>query len=265
MDMKGILTRQETLLREPVRNHFFYGKLMDVYHFELETAYFITMRQLLNRLISGCGVVCGLDVRKPDPDRNEIVITPGVAVDRWGREIIVAQETAPNPIPDELLPEITEAEPDQPEQDEVFVHVVLCYHECESDPAPVLASDCQSAVVCAPGSIRERYKVDFGQGKASRPTSAAERCFPKIISSGSFDYGRFYEELAEWVTTDRGCPSCPGDPCIPLANICLHHEQGGYRLADIDITIRPIVYSNDLLFDLLTSLLAENRQYGHGK
>ena len=53
-------------LATPRRNRFFHGKMMDVYQFELETGYAISMRRLLNRLVAGDGVVCGLDVVRGD-------------------------------------------------------------------------------------------------------------------------------------------------------------------------------------------------------
>jgi len=91
----------------PRRNHFFYGKLMDAYHFELETSYVNSKRWLLNRLNFGSGVVCGLDVYPPEADpahrhgdgprpEHQVVITPGVAIDGWGREIVVPAATTVN-------------------------------------------------------------------------------------------------------------------------------------------------------------------------
>jgi hypothetical protein len=41
----------------------------------------------------------------------------------------------------------------------------------------------------------------------------------------------------------------PCDPCLPLANVRLAKADGSSP-ADVDITIRPIVYTNDLLFEL---------------
>ena len=64
-------------LKTPVRNRYFYGKLLDVFHFELEQSYFNAKRWRLNRRVFGFGVICGLDVqlvRRPKerycPPRN---------------------------------------------------------------------------------------------------------------------------------------------------------------------------------------------------
>jgi len=39
-----------------VRNRYFYGKLLDVFHFELEQNYLNAKRWLLTRLVTGYGV-----------------------------------------------------------------------------------------------------------------------------------------------------------------------------------------------------------------
>ena len=88
--------------REPVRNRYFYGQLLGVRNFELETEYFIRQRSMLSRLILGYGVVCGLNVELTS-DGRKVVIWPGVALDKWGRDIVVAQKTAPIPVPPAII------------------------------------------------------------------------------------------------------------------------------------------------------------------
>ena len=73
------------------RNKYFYGKLLSVRDFETEQFYMNGKRHLLNRLIHGSGVVCGLRVEKVENDNQAVRITPGVALDSWGREILVAR------------------------------------------------------------------------------------------------------------------------------------------------------------------------------
>ena len=61
--MQGSADRRRGQLATPRRNKFFHGKMMDVYQFELETAYEIGLRRLSNRLVTGFGVVSGLEHR----------------------------------------------------------------------------------------------------------------------------------------------------------------------------------------------------------
>ena len=44
-----------------VRNRYFYGKLLDVFHFELEQNYLNGKRWMLNRMVTACFAVstCG--------------------------------------------------------------------------------------------------------------------------------------------------------------------------------------------------------------
>lgn len=284
--------KQACGLEPPRRNRYFHGKMMDVFQFELETEYLNAKRWLLNWLVTGYGVVCGLDVRPGPEGSDAVVITPGLAIDRYGREILVDAETRPIPIPSELLEETgggyhpepgyggDEQPPGQgygkPEQgygkggrgpgqggyghrepeEECWVHVLLCYHECLAEPALVMAGDCCHQEPCEPGVIRERYKVLFRPGKLDCPWP--ELVIPDVVSSdGRIDYST----LARWVSNE--CPRCPEDPCIPLANLRLVKEGDRHRChpGDIDISVRPIVYSNELLFQLLLSSLIEAPRY----
>ncbi len=298
-------TERRRGLVTPRRNRFFHGKMMDTYHFEMETAYGITMRRQLNRLVVGEGVVCGLDIISGH-DSCMISVTPGLAIDGWGREIIVPTESAPIPIPVGLIDRVCGRKDDnlgngngygdgtngngkngtgepvypaesnengerdaqspeprvddghryqRPERDEprenACVTVELCYLECESDPVAVLAGECGSTDPCTPGAIREQYRVTFVPGCVD-PVEVSCR-FPDVLTSGEIDYG----ELTKWVT--RGCPDPPRNACIPLANITLNCREDQCDIRDIDITIRPIVFGNAILFDMLTRIVEEEQ------
>ncbi len=261
MHTGNMLKKQRVDLETPVRNRYFYGKLLDVHHFELETNYLNAKRWLLNRLVSGYGVICGLDVQLCN-DKKSIIVQPGVAIDKWGREIIVSEPSKPERLPD--VPGHTsnaEAEQQEPQEqiqekacnDGNWVHVDLCFHECESDPVPVLAGDCKAIEVCAPGAIQERYKIVIKEGKV--PKVNMECAIPDLISGDHINY----PALAIHVT--RPCGELPEDSCISLANVQLKEP---YNQDDIDITVRPIVYTNDLLFELLCELTAGEKSHPRG-
>ncbi|MGB8955747.1 MAG: hypothetical protein WCC10_10245 [Tumebacillaceae bacterium] len=71
------------------RNRYFYGKLLTVRDFESEQIYYNDKRRLLNRLLHGTGVVAGLQVIKVDD--KTISVQAGVALDHFGREIVVPE------------------------------------------------------------------------------------------------------------------------------------------------------------------------------
>jgi hypothetical protein len=65
--------------------------------------------------------------------------------------------------------------------------------------------------------------------------------------------------IVDYVT--RGCRALPDDCCVPLANIRLRHGNKGWE-PEVDISVRPIVYNNRLLFDLIQSLVnKEDTEY----
>jgi hypothetical protein len=259
-------------LKTPVRNRYFYGKMLDVFHLDLEQCYLNEKRWLLNQRIVGYGVVCGLDVALSQ-DNKSVIVQPGLALDRCGREIIVAAPSSPvsldpwiKPPAPAPAPAPTPAPTPAPApsatatDDGKWVHLCLCYHECESDPEPAFSGDCDSDAQCASGSIRERYKLEICDGKVKMPQ-------PKCNLSGVFSNRTLdYAALARYIT--KACARSPESCCIPLANILVPPapvpsgssgtQPGGapapYTPPTIDITIRPVVLTNTLLFQMMLCL-----------
>ena len=269
-----------TDLCSPVRNRYYYGKLLDVFHFDLEQTYFNNKRWLLNRLVSGYGVVCGLNVSL-GADGQSVVVTPGIAIDKCGREIIVCQPSDPFPLPAPQTPPPPSSQSGGSTQPSgtpvaapasgatnggstnvapmngdcndtgVYKHIAICYHECLTDPSPALGGDCDTQSMCTPGSIRERYSVKLQSGKlcpASTTTS-----LPNVISNGTLNY----QALASYVT-NLPCYSPGVDCCIPLANIQIPMQSQTYSQNSIDISIRPLVYTADMLYELMLAWMGPN-------
>jgi hypothetical protein len=260
----------------PVRNHYFYGKLLDVFHFELETDYMNAKRWLLNRMVTGWGVVCGLDVHIVEGG-GALCVTSGVAVDPWGREIIVTADSPAQDLPEngwvdwdeerdephaeryvrerysspERQHDPKQEEPKEDKEPRAY-HVVLCYYECKTNPAPVLAGDCDEEIACAAGTIEERYRIEIRPGHLD-PISLWDCHIPDAVTRGDLNY----DVLVRWVTDN--CPELPNDPCVPLANLTVwQDEKGAYcEQGDVDITIRQLTLSNRALFYLLLSMLFE--------
>jgi hypothetical protein len=234
-------------LCSPVRNLYFYGKMLDVFHFELEQNYFNNKRWLLNRLIGGYGVVCGLGVTLGG-DYQSVVVSPGLAIDKCGREIIVCGPSEPFPLP--APPVESEAEKNAQKKwdpcDETYIHLAICYQECPIDPVPTLGGDCDTQAACAPGAIVERYRLEKDDGEL--PPASAVSKIPDAIANGQV----VYSVLANYVS--NACPVPGDDCCIPLANIRVPHPGETYDQNCIDITVRPIVYTNDLLYELILAM-----------
>ena len=104
------------------RNNYFHGKLLGADDFKLEQDYFLGKQRRHNRLLLGSGIVTGLDLSVTD---DSVAVTPGVAIDPSGREIVV---------PD--CQWITIADGNYSRW-----YVVLQYAEKEVDPVPAMASE----------------------------------------------------------------------------------------------------------------------------
>jgi hypothetical protein len=229
-------------LSAPERNHFFYGLLMDVARFEKDARYANAKRSLINRMIVGRGVVCGLSV---EADGDNVVVSPGIAIDGWGREIIMpeSRSLAPSALTDDDgKPTGTTAAPG------AVVSICLAYAESDADPVPVLVADCDTPGNCAPSTVLERAAILVRQTQDPAPEPPGcqlQQDFPLPPNPD------LHSILANRLATE--CPdwSTPADPCVALARVTLGTPN------EIDIVGgRQLIYSNALLYELILCLAA---------
>src|SRR6266481_1512650 len=112
-------------MSSPRRNHFFYGKLLDELHLRMEQDYFNGKRWMLNRLALGRGVLCGLQVTA---DGKYLWVSPGVAIDAYGREIVVPQKVRVDL--SKVAANCTTTRDRKPEETKLYL--ALCYHDCRA-------------------------------------------------------------------------------------------------------------------------------------
>ena len=137
------------------RNNYFLGKLLTAEDFQVEQQYFVNKQRLLNRLIHGTGVVCGLEVILKGPGAmdltdSQIRITEGVALDSCGREIVVPRCV------DLDLSEIADQK-----QRQMDVYVWISYdfrgeEKIPNAPQEYNPKDCYN-------KIKEEYTIQVGQ------------------------------------------------------------------------------------------------------
>jgi hypothetical protein len=125
----------------------------------------------------------------------------------------------------------------------------ICYHECAISPEPALGDDCGQQS-CVASLVQERYKLEWRKGKAPDP--------PCDDCSSDFWTGDKINRKAVAMRVTKSCPNVPCDCCLPLANLRLPSADGSTP-PDIDITIRPIVYTNDLLFELINAQYSDQK------
>ena len=152
------------MLTAPRRNNYFYGKRLDVPQFCMEQEYGRDKQWLLNRLTLGKGVLCGLTVTT---QQNTICVSPGVAIDGLGREIVVNLQSCIDPwAPPPPCCGETEAGTTVNRAPTGTVTLWLCYRECLTDQMPTLVSDCEVRQECMPGTIVETFALKLTDGAA---------------------------------------------------------------------------------------------------
>jgi hypothetical protein len=222
------------------RNRFFYGKLMDVAHFQQEQDYFRRQQALVNRLALGSGVLAGLNLVKGAAP-GVVRILPGAALDGAGRLIVV-----PHPV-DIDARQGTDATGNPfgaPFTNETVV-ISLAFAEATTDPVAVLAPHCDAPQDCAPSTVVEEFvvlvraettppKPNYGctLGKFPPPPDPALLKLLSAQVSGAFS-------------------PLPQDVSVPLGRVSLN--QGAVDTVDA-FSERPIVFSNPLLWQVAVCL-----------
>jgi hypothetical protein len=131
------------------RNHWFDYKYIGARDLLAEQEYLVSRHRLHNRLLHGCGVICGLTVvRHPRTQcaADWVVVEPGIAIDALGRELIVAEQT-----PCQLPVAVGHGGS--------FV-VCLRYREEPVKPVPILYADPEAGLPYSmPNRIREGVEI----------------------------------------------------------------------------------------------------------
>ncbi len=128
------------------RNRYFYGKLLTVRDFETEQNYHNGKRSMLNRLVTGAGVVCGLGVTASD--ESTLMIESGLALDYRGREIV---------LPETIFRKLRMLEGQEGLKGQKDAY--LCLRYAEEDVEPVNATGAELGSERQFDLTRESYKL----------------------------------------------------------------------------------------------------------
>ena len=225
------------------RNNYYYDKLMTVRDFSDEQCYFNEKRWLINRTVHGWGVVCGLDVKTIEGVTDKVIVTPGLAIDCCGREILVCEEqTVP------LEPEVSECH--ITEQVEQPLAICLDYLDCKTEAIHLPPIACDQKEKCEFNRIRDSFKIRVRHKSEVNLVDPYGKYCPltKNYPGSLHDY--LCGELKE------GCPECPESPCLVLAEVTITPSSGPNNpTIEIDpCSKRKLVYNNPLLYDLIKCL-----------
>jgi hypothetical protein len=164
------------------RTRYFHGMLLDDKDFRGEQSYHAGKRRLLNRMLHGSGIVCGLQL-EVDGTTGRIQLDPGLALDCCGNEIWVnkkwegsiAQLWPPQKATPESNPcsDPGNAGPRQ-------YHLVIRYDEKDTDPVSVYlpGAGCDDRA-CEHSRTKEGYALELREGAdCSEYESASQPCSP---------------------------------------------------------------------------------------
>ncbi len=126
------------------RNRYYSGKLLTANDFNVEQSYNGGKRRFVNNLMFGSGVVCGLSVYNLDD--LSIIIESGVAIDNYGREIVLENSVVKKLSTIEGFDKLTSDE----------VELFIAYSEEETHP--VFLANAQSGEEYQYNTVEENCK-----------------------------------------------------------------------------------------------------------
>jgi hypothetical protein len=233
------------------RNNYFYGKLLTVSDFQVEQQYYVNKFRLINRLIHGAGVVCGLKVlykgaEAPDLSEGSIRITEGVALDFCGREIVVSEREDKD-----VEAALKQKYPGFKGPGDFYVWIK--YDSCGDEKVPKVleASTCQEE--CCYSRIKESYRIEVDKS-VPEPwgTSEGDVCAR---------WNEFVADPTKYEFFFKNCLDCLDEAVIVLAKITVSTEEDGSivvktvnNAVDVEPKQRKLVYSNDRLYTLIECL-----------
>jgi hypothetical protein len=145
------------------RARYFHGMLLTDRDFREEQIYHNEKRKLLNRMLHGWGVVCGLGIKETSPKSSKVIITPGMGLDCHGNEILVCEDFEVDLKKETCICPDTSKDPCADmgrDEQECKYYVAIGYKEVPTDPVPVYTpgGGCEDKV-CEYSRTREGFCV----------------------------------------------------------------------------------------------------------
>jgi hypothetical protein len=224
------------------RNNYFAGQMLTERDFSQEQEYHQSKTKQHNRYLHGFGVVCGLRVVPFESGKpGYVIVEPGLALDPWGREIVV-----PEPVEFEFGEYFN--------GDEKALFIVLEYQEYPTEMVPSLREPAEESE-SEPSRILESFKLSARHEPpetAYRVSSKLSELLAKAIRE-KLKAEQLHALLCEHVS--QPCMSCDPDPAVILAQVQIP-TQGAITVADIDnCSYRHLALSTDLVLGMVVHIL----------
>lgn len=220
---------------------YFHGMLLDDQDFRDEHEYHAQKRRLLNRMLHGSGVVCGLlFLYDAKTDEKTFTITCGLALDCSGNEIYVPDNvTVTVPVPSKQP-----KEPCTPKNNgkEICYRIRIAYTEEDTDLKQVhLPGGGCDDKTCKATRKREGYCIKFTECECPESPKPTDVC--KDLIAG-FD---------KPIECGCGCAcSCGTEHWVSLGTV--HVTSDGKIVGNPSYECRDYVLSGNMLKQLLTQV-----------
>ncbi len=218
------------------RARYFHGMLLTDRDFREEQIYHNEKRKLLNRMLHGWGVVCGLGIKETSPKSSKIIITPGVALDCHGNEIVVCEDFEVDLKKDACICPDTTKEKDPcaetgRDDKECKYYVAIGYNEAPTDPVPVYtpSGGCDDKV-CEYSRTREGFCVKLFKTPPCHAVAPKNVLFDMINDCSKEPVDKrldclknaletFHDSFCERPYPCPGCCCCDGEDYVVLGSI----------------------------------------------
>jgi hypothetical protein len=185
-------TNEENMLRPLKRVRYFNGMLLSEKDFTVDQQYLREKQKLHNKFLHGSGVVAGLEVsvNEDSADEFKVEVTPGLAIDPEGNEIIVPQPVSITC--DEII-----------RSGNNTTYVFLYYEEHETDQVPLVDGEAKQY-----SRIEESYKIEFETDSSLSKDENCESIRQERVETGGVPLARLKLEQGHWkldATFQRPC------------------------------------------------------------
>jgi len=223
------------------RNNYFHGKMLSARDLRQEQEYFNEKRRLINRMIHGWGIVCGLEVALEGPC---LVVKPGLALDCCGNELLVCEREALHP---KTFAKALGVETDG-HYEPIAWALCLEYEECKSEPLKLPSSCNQTERGQEYNRIRDHYRLSIRRLEDACPVDHSDDCCPYDDVEHAASINKVLVERS------HVCHKCKECECVLLATGTLKIKPGQGPEIHLDEEYwkyRRVVYTNSALAGLI--------------
>jgi hypothetical protein len=178
-------------LSPDLRVNYAFGMILGLDEFLQEQQYFLEKGRLHERALHGFGTVYGLQVTTaPAPDvpaDYTIAVAPGMAIDQWGREVVVRSAQCARL--GAWLGAQEQAEPGTIAKNmgvsgEFTVYVVISYAQCADDLVPLPGQPCSSSSqTMAAARWRDAWNIDLRWTPPPMPAWDTDRRLARLLNT----------------------------------------------------------------------------------